>query len=182
MASINTDIGFYREGVGKAAEIFDEYGDFIYSVIRCQTRNDTQANDLFQDFFLSVAFKPPPPDVRNIKRYLYKAIIHDIVDAVRRVENYQTKVRRYADDIRPSTIKDKPENILIDSEEMDRMFELIRLQLPRSEAMAITLRYKNGHDIAEVAEKMEVDTRTISRYISVGLSKVRQFFSVQEQG
>jgi len=180
MISWNADIGSYREGVSKATEIFDEYGDFIYSIIRCQTGNDAQADDLFQDFFLSVAFNPPPADVRNIRGYLYKAIIHDVVDAVRRVEKYQSRVHRYADGVKMPAAKDKPENILIVLEETNKMFELIKLQLPRSEAEAITLRYKGGHNITEVAEKMDVNTRTISRYISVGLSKVRQILRIQE--
>ena len=181
MAPLNTDIVAAKDGVNKAAEIFSEYGDFIYSVIRFQTRNDAQARDLFQDFFLSIAFKPPPSDVQNIKSYLYKAIINDIIDSVRRLDNYHAQVRRYADGFEYLPVKNKPENVLIDIEETNKMFELIRLRLPRSEAQAITLRYMHGHNIGEVAQKMRVDTRTVSRYISVGLNKIRRFLKVQEQ-
>jgi RNA polymerase sigma factor (sigma-70 family) len=74
-------------------------------------------------------------------------------------------------------IKEKPENALIRTEEMSKMFELIEKRLPRSEAQAIVLRYRNHHTIKEVAEKMDVNSRSISRYISKGLSKIRQFFN-----
>ena len=40
--------------VSIAAKVFGEYGDFIHAVIRCKVRNEAQADDLFQDFFLSL--------------------------------------------------------------------------------------------------------------------------------
>lgn len=180
MAPLNRNILAAKEGVNKAAEIFSQYGDFIYSVIRFQARSDTSINDLYQDFFLSVAFNPPPPDVRNIKSYLYRAITNDIIDGVRRLDNYHTYVRRYADGFEYIQARDKPESIAIDVEETGRMFELIRSRLPRCEARAITLRYGHGHDIDEVARQMNVNARTVSRYISVGLTKIRRFLKVQE--
>jgi RNA polymerase sigma factor (sigma-70 family) len=180
MASMNSDILAAKEGVHKAAEIFSQYGDFIYSVIRFQARPDASVNDLFQDFFLSVAFNPPPRDVRNIKSYLYRAITHDIIDAVRRLDNYHTYVRRYADAFEYIQAKNKPETIAMDVEETGRMFEIIKSKLPRSEAKAITLRYGHGRDIGEVAKEMNVDTRTVSRYISVGLNKIRRLLKVQK--
>jgi RNA polymerase sigma factor (sigma-70 family) len=182
MAPLNSNILAAKEGVNKAAEIFNQYGDFIYSVIRFQARKEANVNDLFQDFFLSVAFNPPPPDVRNIKNYLYRAITNDIIDAVRRFDNYHSYVRRYADGFEYIQAKSKPENVAMDVEETGRMFEIIRSKLPPSEALAITLRYGHGHDIGEVAKKMNVDTRTVSRYISVGLNKIRRLLKVKEAG
>ena len=46
--------------VERAAQIFSEYGDFILAVIHYQTSNHAQADDLFQDFFLSREI--PDPD------------------------------------------------------------------------------------------------------------------------
>jgi len=180
MPPVNSDILAAKEGVNKAAEIFSQYGDFIYSVIRFQARSDASVNDLFQDFFLSVAFNPPPPQVRNIKSYLYRAITNDIIDAVRRLDNYHNCVRRYADSFEYVQAQNKPENIAMNMEEAGRMFEIIKSKLPKSEAQAITLRYGQGRDISEVAKEMNVNTRTVSRYISVGLNKIRRFLKVQE--
>ena len=166
--------------VVRAAEIFSEYGDFIRAVIHYKVKNEARAGDLFQDFFLSLVSKPVPTGVQNVRSYLYRAIINDIVDATRRVENYKTQMNKYAECLNYSINKDNPENALIETEETDKMFKLIEGWLRHSEAQAISLRYRNSYNIKEVAKKMHVNSRTVSRYISAGLSKIRQFLTVKQ--
>ena len=166
--------------VDRAAEIFSKYGDFIRAVIRYQVANDAQADDLFQDFFVSLVSRPIPAGMQNIKSYLYRAITNDIVDAAHRVEKCKTLMHKYAECLDHSINKSTPENALIEKEQLDEMFALIKGRLPRSEARAITLRFGNNFNIKEIAKKIHVNNRTVSRYISAGLSKVRQFFSVKK--
>ena len=166
--------------VARAAEIFSEYGDFIRAVIRYQVSNDAQADDLFQDFFLSLVSKPLPADIQNVKSYLYRAITNDIVDAARRVEKYKTRMNKYAECLNYSINKNSPENALVEIEQTNKMFRLLKGWLRHSEAQAITLRYRNSYNIKEVAKKMHVNNRTVSRYISAGLSKVRQFLTLRK--
>jgi RNA polymerase sigma factor (sigma-70 family) len=166
--------------VASAAEIFSEYGDFIRAVIHYKVKNDAWASDLFQDFFLSLVSKPIPANIQNVKGYLYKAITNDIVDAVRRVEKYKTRMDKYAECFNYSVNNNRPENALTEAEETAKMFKLIEGWVRRSEAQAISLRYRNSYNIKEVAKKMHVNNRTISRYISAGLGKVRQFLTVKQ--
>jgi RNA polymerase sigma factor (sigma-70 family) len=166
--------------VDRAAEIFSQYGDFIRTVIYYHVKNDAQADDLFQDFFLSLVSKPIPANIQNVKGYLYKAITNDIVDAARRVEKYKTRMNKYAECLNYSINKNTPENALFEIEQTDKMFKLIEGQLRHSEAQAISLRYRNSCNIKEVAKKMHVNNRTISRYLSAGLSKVRQFLTLKQ--
>jgi RNA polymerase sigma factor (sigma-70 family) len=166
--------------VARATEIFSEYGDFIRTVIRYQVKNGTQADDLFQDLFLSLVSKPIPVDIQNVKSYLYRAITHDIIDAVRRVEKYKTLMNKYAECFNYSVNKPRPENAMVEAEETNKLFRFLEGRLRHSEAQAITLRYRNSYNIKEVAKKMHVDDRTISRYISTGLNKVRQFLTVKQ--
>lgn len=163
-----------RNNIERAAEIFAEYGDFILGLIRYKVNNNDQAEDLFQDFFLSLVSKPLPPGIKNVKGYLYRAITNDIVDAARRVENYHTLMHKYASNLNFSVNKSRPENALIDVEQINKLVKLIKGRLPCSEAQAITLRYKHNHSIKEVAEQMHVSKKSVSRYLSAGLSKVRK--------
>jgi RNA polymerase sigma factor (sigma-70 family) len=167
------------KGVDRAVAVFTEYGDFIRSVIRYQVRNETQADDLFQDFFLSLVSKPPPVDTQNMKSYLYRVIYNDVIDAARRVKKYQTRMERYAECRKYSTVEDGIEDTLIRTEEMNKIFKLIETRLRRSRAQAVVLRYRNHYKIQEVAERMNVNSRTARRYISVGLRKIRQFLTVK---
>lgn len=161
--------------VNIATEIFARYGDFIRGVIRCKTRDRSSVDDLFQNFFLSLVYRPPAPNARNIKSYLYRAILNDIIDNRRRVERYQNHIRGYAGFINDSAIEDSPENALIETEEMAKMFKCIEKQLERSEAQAIILRYRNNRKIKEIAATMGINNIKAWRHVSRGLNKIRGF-------
>jgi RNA polymerase sigma factor (sigma-70 family) len=167
--------------VARAAEIFSLHGDFIRATIRYRIGDNTLVDDLYQDFFLSLVARPIPADVRNVKNYLYRAIINDSFDAVRRVEKYQDRIQRYAKRIENPVNKNHPENALIETEKTEKMFKAIERFLSTSESQAVTLKFKNDSSIGEVAKQMAVNKRSVSRYISVGLRKFRQFL-VEKEG
>jgi RNA polymerase sigma factor (sigma-70 family) len=165
--------------VDAAARIVAEHGDFIRSVIRYHAKSNSQAEELFQDFFLSLVNKPLPDDVRDIKRYLYRMITNDFLDAARRVERYQNHVSEYSRRVMCPVNERTPGDAIIEAEEMDKMFKFIESQLKRREARAVSLRYRNNYEIGQIAEDMNVDKRTVSRYISAGLSKIRQMLTAK---
>jgi len=167
--------------VDYAAEVFDEYGDFIRSVIRFHIRNEAEAEDLFQDLFLFLVAKPIPENVRNVKGFLYKLISDTVKDAYRNIDRYQARIRRYAK--RNSRIvENRPETDLIDMEETKKMFDLIESHLPAQEALAVMLRYRDDCNTGEVAEKMGVKPRSASRYVSIGLKKIGHVLSKKQGG
>jgi RNA polymerase sigma factor (sigma-70 family) len=157
--------------VERAAEVFDEHGDFIRSVIHFHVRNKTEAEDLFQDLFLSIVARPIPEEVRNVKGFLYKLITDTIKDAYRRIIRYQTRIHRYAE-YHLRIIESHPAAGPINVEEYKKMLDLIEEHLPTKEALAIKLRYKDNCKMEDVAEKMGVTTRSVSRYVSIGLKKI----------
>lgn len=73
---VKTDIP--PENVKSADQIFKEYGDFIYRTIRYKVKDKASVDDLYQDFFLSIALNPIPDGTKDIKGYLYKAIIEPV--------------------------------------------------------------------------------------------------------
>jgi RNA polymerase sigma factor (sigma-70 family) len=171
---LSGDTGSCRESVNTAYEVFAEHSSFIRAVIGSRVKNEAQADDIFQNLFLSLVHKPTPKDVGDIKSYLYRAIINDIADAARTMERYQALVRRYNEQLNFHSKTISPENALSIREETDKVLDLIGRHLRRSEFQAITLRYRNCTPIKKVAEKMGVRNGTVRRYISVGLSKVRK--------
>jgi len=165
----------YTDNVDKAARIFAENECFIRAIIRYKVRDDSQAEDMFQDFFLSLVCKPVPQDIENVKSYLYRAISNDIVDAARRMKRYKNHVHKYGEQSNYSINKTGPGDALLSKEKSGKILGLAKRRLTTNEYKAISLRYEKDHNIKEVAEKMGVNKRTISRYISVGLKKVREF-------
>ncbi len=175
MALPRTDTNDYTDNVNTAAKLFMEYGDFIRAVIRYQVKNETQVDDLFQDFFLSLVVRPIPADVRNTKGYLYRAITNKVFETVRRAESSRKHMRKYAERLNHSINKKTPENVFIEAEEAEKTFELIERHLRRSYAQAITLRYRDNYDIEEVAKEMKVGSESIKKYIQRGFHKMRYF-------
>jgi len=163
-----------RANVDSAARVFAEYGDFIYAVIYHKIKDDNKANDLYQDFFLSLVSRPVPAHVQNVNSYLYKAIQNDIIDAGRRIQKYQTLMNKYAQYADFSINKNSSVNALDIKGQTDRIFKLIGGQLKPTEAKAIILRYKYNHSLEQVAQKMNVKKESVSRYVCTGLNKIRQ--------
>jgi len=175
----NTDPDNHRCDVAAAAEVFLDHEDFIREVICFHVQDEDQAEDLCQDFFLSLISNPLPRDIQNIESYLYKAITNDIIDAAHRKEKYRNCIHDYAErSDRPRRQQTPPETIL-EKEEASRVFELIEKRLPRTEAQAVCLQYRDSHSAKEIAEQMGVGVATVRGYVSEGLSRIRRLLSVK---
>ena len=160
--------------VDHAAEIFAEYGSFIRAIIRSQVKSETQADDIFQNFFLSLVHKPVPQNVKNIKGYLYRAITNDIIDSARRVERYRNYIHKFSKHHDRPINKRTPEDAFIHMEETNKMIELIKGRLRNNEFQAITLQYKSQYSIKNAAKIMGVKCKSVSEYTSRGFGKIRQ--------
>ncbi len=164
-----------RDAVQRAVAVFNEYGDFIRAVIRFQARERSAQEDLFQEFFLTLIRQPVPPEVQNIKSYLYRAIVHDILDSVRARENYRRAVEKYAKKTRiPINNRSVGSALIEDTEETNATIAYLARYLQEREAQAFLLRYRDNFSIGEIAARMGVNARTVSRYLSEGLKRLRE--------
>jgi len=162
--------------VKTATEIFDEYRDAIVTIIHFNVSDKSKADDIFQELFLSLVHKPVPSETKDIKGYLYRTIINDILDMVRRRKTYQAQIRRYAQQLKygNSIIQKDPQHIVAEAEQIQRIFRLIEEQLPPHQAQAIIHRYRHNHTTTETARRMQIKKSTVSRYIYAGLKKIRR--------
>ncbi len=166
--------------VSTAAKIFSEHGDFIYQFICSKVNNKTQADDIFQDFFLSLAQRPIPQHVENIKGYLCTSITNDIVDVARKGKNYDNNMNKYCGNHNHSIHKRIPEKALIEAEETKKLFKFIKERLTSTQYQAMVLRYRDNLSFKEIAEEMTVKEESVRKYIYRGLSKIRQFLKQKE--
>lgn len=174
-----------RNNVDAASEVLAKHETFIRRVISNilkdeKEKDETIVDDVFQDLFLSLVYKPVPADVKDLRGYLYKTIIHDIVDATRRIERYQAVIAKYREQLDFPIDSTFPEDTLTTEEELNELLEIVKRQLPDRECQAIALRYGNCLSVREIAEKMLVDSRSVSRYISEGLKKMRCSLQVRK--
>ena len=170
----NSDSNCLEHRVAAAAKVFDDHGGFIRIVIRSHVQDEDLAEDLFQDFFISLISKPLPRGLRNVRGYLYRAITNDIVDATRRMMKYRAYMRKYTEcSGRPDRQK-TPRETLRDMEQAKMVLELIKNRLPCTEAEAVSLRYLESHEVKEIAKKMGVANATARAYVNDAIDRIRR--------
>ena len=180
MAVSSTNTDNHESIIGATVEVFVKYEGFIRTVIHHQVKNKSQADELFQDFFLSFASKALPPSIRNTKSYLYRSVNNHIIISINRMKSRQHHIQKYIECHKYNIIQEDPENIAIRIDEAEKMLQKIELRLCKHEAEVIVQRYVYNRSTAETAEKMHVNKRTISRYLSLALKKIRQFIPQKE--
>jgi len=162
------------DNIAAAARIFKEHGSFIYNVIRYKTSDASLVDDLFQDFFLAVAANRVSLQGPKLKAFLYRAIINDIRDSARRVQRYRNLVNKYAENCDFTVNNQALKNASSIEERVDAIIRNAWESLSPKETSAISLRYLEGYSITEVGQKMQIKPATVSRYICIGLGKMRQ--------
>jgi RNA polymerase sigma factor (sigma-70 family) len=172
----------YAANVRATARLFQKHGEFIRSVIRWKTSDQSIVDDLYQNLFLSLAAAPIPPDVENVRSFLYRAIINDIVDSARRTRRYKEHLKKYLKNANFSVNNGHPADALELEERTEKLVRRIKSRLEPTEAEAICLKYAQDMTVAEIAEKMNVRNRSVSRYLTTGLRKMRNIALTELKG
>jgi len=155
-----------------AAKVFLDHKDFITKAIRFHVHDQDEADDLFQDFFLAFVSHPLRRDIRDMQSYLYRVVSNHVIDAVHRKEKYRVCLRAYAERTYRPACQKTPEESVLEAEQLSMLFELIEKRLPRAEAQAVYLRYREGLNAKEIAEKLGVGIATARGYVCEGLSRI----------
>lgn len=179
MALFHTSSQSDGEAAKAAAAIYDAYGDFIQAVIRFQAKNEFQEEELFQEFFLVLVAKPVPANVTSVKGYIYRALVNMVVESARRRAKEERCLKKHVERVRISVHKWGPQTAIIGEEERESVFRHLTGKMRRREAEAVMLRYRDNCSIAEIAERMGVDARTVSHYISAGVRELRRVSAIE---
>lgn len=164
------------ERVRRAADIFDKYEDQIRTMISLNVKEQSAADDMFQELFLSVVQNPVPPGAR-VDSYLYRVVTHDLIDENRKLTHYSEFVRDYRQSGLCSPSQEAPEEGVIRLEEAQKMLASLRKRLPSHEAEAVIQRYVCGKKTRDAAKQMNLDARTFSKYLTRGKAKIRQLLA-----
>ena len=161
----------------RVRKIFKEHGDFLRVIISLRISDQFDADDFFQSLFLFLILKPLPENISSIRGLLNKIVSDRAKDYYRKKGGEKRRIAEYVKTAEDKDADSCPETVRIEKEEAERMFELIRRNLPPKEAQAVVLRYKYGFDNKEISEKMGINSRSVARYISVGLSKIKKIWA-----
>lgn len=169
-----------RRRVKRAEEVFDRYGDEIRAVIEFNVKDKSSAEDIFHDFFVSIVKKPVPQGIENVRAYLYRAVSNDVVDRFRRARNHREGIQGYAEYRRDRAVQKEPQNVVIQAEETARMLRLIESHLPPRQANAFIQQCGVRRGASDAAAEQSVDKRSVSRYLTEAIRKMRRIVSNNE--
>ena len=77
-------------------------------MISLNVREQSAADDIFQDLFLSIVRTPVPQDIDRIPAYLYRIVANDVIDETRRLSNYAEFVRDYRESGKHEAMQEAP--------------------------------------------------------------------------
>ena len=166
--------------IDQAFQIFTKYEDFLRSIIYLNLQNHFSVDDIMQDFFIHLVKNPIPDNIDDIKGYLYKAIINDIIDMARRNQRQEENMLKYTISYKKNVKQQiMPERNIVKKDKLLKLLKLIKKHLPPYQANALFHYYFSDCNISKAAKKMKVDPNTLSRYVCTGLKKCRSLFSYE---
>lgn len=164
-----------------ASKVFAMHGDFIRRAVCYCTSSKEEADDLFQDFFLQIASRPIPLDVKSVTGYIYRCIVNRAKDTITKNIRYRQRLQRYSCYVVPC-FDAAPEVSAIGAEQKELLLDLIQHRLDEREKTAIKLKYYDGKNTKEAAARMGIKTGSVRRYLTSGLRRVRQLVGIEQGG
>lgn len=171
--------GFYCDNAKKARLIFEEHGSFILGVLESQV-GIHDAQDLYQNLYTSILTHPIPDSIKNIKSYLYRAAVNDVIDFKRKKSNQILRINEYSEHLRADRCQDDPANITELKDIINHTFKIIEENLPEKICRSLKLKLRNQLDYREISEEMGIKIDTVKKYVYRGLKNAQAILKTEE--
>jgi RNA polymerase sigma-70 factor (ECF subfamily) len=149
-------------------DIYNEYYKEILRFCFFKLKNKDEAEDLVSEVFIKAYSHFAKFDGNNARAWLYKIARNSIYD---RFKAYENKNRLYTDD-ESFTDENNPEKKILINEDYKDLLNSIE-KLPEFEKEAVTLRYIQELDYAEIAKIMGKTVNAVKILVTKGLKKLK---------
>jgi RNA polymerase sigma factor (sigma-70 family) len=161
--------------------LYERYGRAAYSLARRILTEDTLAQDVVQEVFLSLWRNAGRFDAGRgtVATYLLSMTHHRAVDVVRREEN----LRRFRTSDEPLASQPDPKARVEDEVELGERRAQVRAalaQLPPAQREALALAYFGGYTQREVAALVGVPLGTVKTRMAAGMRRLKE--ALQDAG
>jgi RNA polymerase sigma factor (sigma-70 family) len=170
-----------QKDAGALEALYDRYGRPAYSLARRILTEETLAQDVVQEVFLSLWRDARRFDAGRgtVATYLLSMTHHRAVDVVRREEN----LRRWRTSDEGLELEPDPRARVEDEVEASERRAEVRAalgELPAAQREAVALAYFGGYTQREVAALVGVPLGTVKTRMAAGMRKLRQ--ALQDAG
>lgn len=144
--------------------LVNRHAQLVFRTCRNIVRNDTDAADVAQECFLSLATTPPEIE-RSLAGWLHRLATHRALNHVKQQQRRREREVRYASEFPEATHKESDDLLSLLDETIDALPDDLRLPL-----VDHFFRQKSHQ---EVAEEYGIPRRTISHRINTGVEQLR---------
>lgn len=164
------------------AELYDRYSAVALGIAWKIGSDRTIAEDVVQEAFLSVWRRPGlyNPEKGSVSSYLFGAVHHKAVDAIRHEESVKRREQASSDGIETSSGDE-----VVEAADLSLRRDKVRSalhQLSGVQKEALELAYLEGLTYSEVAEKLGIPLGTAKTRLRDGLIRLRGLLSQGEFG
>jgi RNA polymerase sigma factor (sigma-70 family) len=159
-----------EKDAGALEALYDRYGKVSYSLARRIVADETLAQDVVQEVFLSIWRDAGRFDAARgtVSTYLLAMTHHRAVDVVRREENLRR--RRTTDEALEFEPDPKPG---VEAAERRDQVRAALADLPQAQREALALAYFGGYTQREVASLVGVPLGTVKTRMAAGMRKLK---------
>ena len=156
------------------AILYDRHAGLVYGIALNLLANTTEAEDLTQDIFLSLAGKCSYDSKRgSLRTYLSILTRSRALDRLRKRSRQQQKLRDRALDENATVLSETPASE-IDRSERSLVVRSAIEQLSSKEQEVLKMAYYQGLSQSEIAKQLDIALGTVKSRCRRGLLKLRQ--------
>ncbi|MGM9802934.1 MAG: RNA polymerase sigma-70 factor [Muribaculaceae bacterium] len=140
--------------------------------------NDSDvAEDIVQDLFVSLCDKRDLLDVeRNLKSYLFKSVYNRSLNYLSSKKyTEEDSLEQIVDQINVRWVQETNQHDLFLLKELQERIQQFSAKLPPQEQRVFVLSRTNGLRIPEIADEMNLSHKTVEKYLTQALSKLRRY-------
>ncbi|TKC08595.1 RNA polymerase sigma-70 factor [Pedobacter frigoris] len=150
--------------------VYDKYWSEMYACAFHLFPNREICEDLIHDVFIYLWNNRSKLEIKSVRDYLYIAIKNRTLNKIRS-EKFQIDIGE--DQLRVSSNEAADQKIL--SEEIHALFEEGLRTLPEKCRKILMMSRKEHLSNKEIAERLNLSTKTVENQINIGLRKIRDF-------
>jgi RNA polymerase sigma factor (sigma-70 family) len=155
---------------GALAEMYDQFGSFVFGLASRVIRDRRAAEDVTQDVFLSLWERPDAfdPERGHVRTFLGTVAHRRAIDFVRREEARRRRNVRDAQTVLPIPDVDELAIAIVTAEHVRAEVE----RLPADQREAIELAYFAGRTYRQVADELGIPEGTAKSRMRLGLRRI----------
>lgn len=159
-------------------ELFREHNRALLNFLRARLRSDQEALDVAQEAYVRLLQLHQPGAVSFLRGYLFKIAANLSVDVVRRRDVRERTAAELCAALEPCA---EVEPRAISRQEFEAVCAALE-ELPQRHRHAFVRHIVEGYSTPEIAREMQVDERTVRKFVARALLHCRQRLGRDEAG